>query len=102
MDRLHSADDLGQWRAALPGEQNLGFVPTMGALHAGHGSLFDRAGAECAVVLASIFVNPLQFNESKDFERYPRTLDEDCEFLESKGAAAEGPRPFGGGRRPPL
>ena len=88
MDRLHSADDLGQWRAALPGEQNLGFVPTMGALHAGHGSLFDRAGAECAVVLASIFVNPLQFNKGKDFERYPRTLDEDCEFLESKGVAA--------------
>jgi len=88
MDRLHSVADLRQWRAALSLPQSLGFVPTMGALHDGHGSLFERAAKECEVVFASIFVNPLQFNEGKDFERYPRTLEEDCEFLESKGVAA--------------
>ncbi|MEO6805362.1 MAG: pantoate--beta-alanine ligase [Edaphobacter sp.] len=64
----------------------LGLVPTMGALHEGHLSLFRRARSECAVVVASIFVNPLQFAPGEDLARYPRTFDEDCKLLEVEGA----------------
>ena len=62
----------------------LGFVPTMGALHEGHLSLVRRARAECKVVVASIFVNPLQFGPTEDFARYPRTFEEDCRHLEAE------------------
>jgi pantoate--beta-alanine ligase len=63
----------------------LGFVPTMGALHEGHLSLVRRAQAECDVVVASIFVNPLQFAPGEDFGQYPRTFEEDCRRLEAEG-----------------
>jgi pantoate--beta-alanine ligase len=63
----------------------LGFVPTMGALHEGHLSLVRHAHAECDVVVASIFVNPLQFAPGEDFARYPRTFEEDCRMLEAEG-----------------
>jgi pantoate--beta-alanine ligase len=63
----------------------LGFVPTMGALHEGHLSLVRRARSECPAVVASIFVNPLQFGPNEDFAKYPRTFDEDCRQLEAEG-----------------
>lgn len=63
----------------------LGLVPTMGALHEGHLSLVRRARGECSVVVASIFVNPLQFGPSEDFARYPRTFADDCAALEREG-----------------
>ena len=65
--------------------RRLGFVPTMGALHEGHMSLVRRARAECEVVVASIFVNPLQFAAEEDLDRYPRTFEEDCRQLQAEG-----------------
>jgi pantoate--beta-alanine ligase len=64
----------------------VGFVPTMGALHAGHAELIRRARQECACVVASVFVNPSQFDRRDDFEKYPRTLAEDLELCGRWGA----------------
>jgi pantoate--beta-alanine ligase len=58
----------------------LGFVPTMGALHAGHGALIERARRECARVAVSIFVNPIQFDRKEDYDRYARNLAADTAF----------------------
>ncbi len=67
------------------GADNIGFVPTMGALHEGHISLVERARKECSVVVVSIFVNPTQFNDKKDLERYPRTPLKDMDMLKKAG-----------------
>lgn len=65
--------------------RRIGFVPTMGNLHAGHISLFERARDHAQAVVASIYVNPLQFGEHEDFQLYPRTPDQDRELLEAAG-----------------
>ncbi|MEW6415180.1 MAG: pantoate--beta-alanine ligase [Pseudomonadota bacterium] len=72
-------------RAALAGATRTAFVPTMGNLHAGHVSLVELAKRHGTPVVASIFVNPLQFGAGEDFERYPRTLDADCGKLDAAG-----------------
>jgi pantoate--beta-alanine ligase len=61
------------------------FVPTMGALHAGHASLFQIASTYCNTVIASIFVNPLQFENTDDLEKYPRTPERDIELAQENG-----------------
>jgi len=71
--------------AARAGGATVGFVPTMGALHAGHRALLDRARSECGFVAMSIFVNPLQFEEAKDLAAYPRTFEEDHGVAERAG-----------------
>ncbi len=64
----------------------VGFVPTMGALHAGHRSLVERARRENATVVVSVFVNPTQFNDKNDLKHYPRTPEADAALLETAGA----------------
>ena len=81
---------IAELKACLNGEReqghSVGLVPTMGALHAGHASLVERSVKENDVTVVSIFLNPTQFNDKKDLERYPRTLEADCELLDKCGA----------------
>jgi pantoate--beta-alanine ligase len=82
-------DTIAATRAAISDRRSrgiVGFVPTMGALHAGHASLIQRARRECGTVVVSIFVNPLQFDRPDDLERYPRSLDADLAICRREGA----------------
>lgn len=85
MKLLETVADFRQWRGQ---HENVGFVPTMGALHAGHAALIAQARRECAQVAVSIFVNPTQFNDKKDLERYPRPLEQDLQMLSALGVDA--------------
>jgi pantoate--beta-alanine ligase len=78
--------DLQKYLTALKAKGNqVGFVPTMGALHRGHISLINRSKADNEVTVASIFVNPTQFNDPKDLAKYPRTPERDMEMLIESG-----------------
>ena len=77
----------GQVNAWKQESQSVGFVPTMGNLHQGHEMLLKRAVEQADKVVASIFVNPMQFNNARDYDTYPRTIDEDILILEQLGVA---------------
>lgn len=83
MQIIHSIREL---RQRLSTEKNIAFVPTMGNLHEGHIDLVRLAKSRSNCVVVSIFVNRLQFDPNGDFDRYPRTLQQDCEKLETIGA----------------
>ena len=85
MKSFNTVFDLKQALASVD-KTKIGFVPTMGALHAGHRSLVERARQECEVVVVSVFVNPTQFNDKDDLRRYPRTPEADMAILEAAGA----------------
>lgn len=74
-----------QWRKT---GRSVGFVPTMGALHKGHGALIATAAEHHAEVVVSVFVNPTQFGPHEDFERYPRNLDRDVQIIREYGGTA--------------
>ncbi|UYL08630.1 pantoate--beta-alanine ligase [Bdellovibrio sp. SKB1291214] len=78
---LRTPAEFKAWRKNQTG--NVGFVPTMGALHSGHEELLKNARRENQVVVLSIFVNPTQFNDPKDFEKYPLTWDQDLKIAET-------------------
>lgn len=79
---LKTVAELNSWRQSQ--DLEIGFVPTMGALHAGHTSLLERARRENRVVITSVFVNPTQFNDPKDFASYPNNLKKDLEILSAQ------------------
>lgn len=88
MRQLKDLSELQQWRQTVEPRQRVGFVPTMGALHAGHRELIRRAREACDLVVVSIFVNPTQFNDPKDFERYPQPLESDLQQCHDEGVDA--------------
>ena len=87
MEIVHTVRDLQASLSALRAQgKTVGLVPTMGALHAGHASLVKRSVAENDATVVSVFVNPTQFNDKTDLEKYPRTLEADCRLLDECGA----------------
>ena len=81
---VHTIKELREIRAEWNGLK-IGLVPTMGALHAGHLSLIKKAKETCDKVFVSVFVNPIQFGPSEDFDKYPRTLEKDMELCNEIG-----------------
>ncbi|MDW3650269.1 MAG: pantoate--beta-alanine ligase [Bacteroidia bacterium] len=88
MQVFRSLDEFKKARKDLVSVSSIGLVPTMGALHAGHASLAERAVADNPYTIATIFVNPTQFGPNEDLDKYPRTLEADLKLLEDIGISA--------------
>src|SRR5450432_167516 len=84
----NGAEMAGWTRKQRAAGRQIGFIPTMGALHAGHLSLVDTSRKALPLTLCSIFVNPTQFNDPKDFRKYPITIENDIYLLEKAGVDA--------------
>lgn len=85
MENLHNIAELKSWRTKV---KKVAFVPTMGSLHAGHMALVQEAKSSGATVLVSIFLNPTQFNNPEDLEKYPVKIDDDLDMLANAGVDA--------------
>ncbi|QLQ81969.1 hypothetical protein HG537_0G02230 [Torulaspora globosa] len=83
MKVVHTIQEVRNWHQDVKG--SIGFVPTMGCLHAGHSSLFEQSMKDNDFTVVSIFVNPSQFGPNEDLDQYPRTLPEDIKLLEKLG-----------------
>ena len=83
MQILKNIQDYNNFKINYLYNKKIGFVPTMGALHIGHASLIEKSKAENDLTVVSIFVNPRQFNDIEDFNKYPRTIKNDIDFLKS-------------------
>ena len=88
MKILESVSHYREWWQNQARNKTVGFVPTMGALHAGHASLLQKSKKENELTVLSIFVNPTQFNQKEDFEKYPKTWEQDLQIAESCGVDA--------------
>lgn len=88
MKVFKTVDSLRKWRSILDPKKSLGLVPTMGALHEGHLSLVQKAADENDICIATIFVNPTQFDRKEDLESYPDSLDLDLQMLDEAGCQA--------------
>lgn len=89
MQLIHTKKELATFLTQERAQgKTVGLVPTMGALHRGHASLVKRSVAENDTTVVSVFLNPTQFNDPTDLEKYPRTLEADCHLLEACGAQA--------------
>lgn len=85
---MHIIDSIAAWqqiRKQIPADARIGFVPTMGNLHAGHVSLLQRCARENTISVLSVFINPTQFNRVEDFKHYPKTLAADSELAKTAG-----------------
>lgn len=87
MDLINNVVDLNNFLSKHK-SKSIGFVPTMGALHLGHLSLIDFARSQSDIVIASIYINPTQFNDKNDFLKYPQTIEEDIKMLHAKNVDA--------------
>jgi len=85
MEIISTVADLGKLLSKTPKDKTLGFVPTMGALHQGHLNLVQQAIIENEICLCSIFVNPTQFNNTEDLDKYPNQIETDLKLLKSIG-----------------
>ncbi|MDF1742361.1 MAG: pantoate--beta-alanine ligase [Gimesia sp.] len=87
---INTVEEIPALRALVQAQRqqqaSIGFVPTMGALHAGHASLIEQARQDCDFVVVSIFVNPTQFGPNEDFEKYPRLREQDLSICQAAGA----------------
>lgn len=86
---VRTVNSYRKWRDSIPKDESLGFVPTMGSLHSGHLSLFERCALENKYSVFCIFVNPIQFSANEDFDSYPHAFNDDLHKIGTIGTLAK-------------